>query len=61
MIRREGRVDNPHIETSSGGATAGRRTGEVRAWERQLLVAAFIVVLMLGAIGGVNALISMFP
>ena len=61
MIRREGRVDNPHIEASSSEAAAGRRTGEVRAWERQLLVAAIIGVLMLGAIAGVNGLISMFP
>lgn len=61
MIRREGRVDNPHIETSSGGAAAGRRTGEVRNWERQLLVLAVIAALMLGAIAGVNGLTSMFP
>jgi len=61
MIRREGRVDNPHIEASSGEVTAGRRTGEVRAWERQMFVAVIIGVLMLGAIAGVNGLIAMFP
>lgn len=61
MIRREGRVDNPHIEASSGGAAAGRRTGEVRAWERPLLVLAIIAALMLGAIAGLNGLTSLFP
>jgi hypothetical protein len=61
VIRREGRVDNPHIEPSSGGAAAGRRTGEVRSFERQLFVAAVIGALMLGAIAGVNGLIAMFP
>ena len=61
MIRREGRVDNPHIEASSSGAGAGRRTGEVRGLERQVFIAAVIGALMLGAIAGVNGLISMFP
>ena len=61
MIRREGRVDNPHIEASSSGAAAGRRTGEVRPWERQMLVLAVIAALMLGAVAGVNGLTSMFP
>jgi hypothetical protein len=54
-------VDNPHIEASAGGATAGRRTGEVRTWERQLLVLAVIAALMLGTIARVNGLTSMFP
>lgn len=61
MIRREGRVDNPHIEPSSDGTATRRRTGEVRAWERQLFVAVIIGVLMIGAIAGVNGLIAMFP
>ena len=60
MIRREGRVDNPHIEPSSSGTATSRRTGEVRGFERQLLVLAVILVLMLGAIFGVNGLTSMF-
>jgi hypothetical protein len=58
MIRREGRVDN-HIEPSSVGATTSRRTGEVRGFERQVFVLAVIIVLMLGAIYGVNGLTSL--
>ena len=60
MIRREGRLDHPHLETGTRGHER-RGSVTVRNWERPVLVAAVIVILMLGVIAGMNGLIALFP
>lgn len=58
MIRREGRLDN--LPTDVGRAPPGR-SPLIVSWERPLMVAALIAILVLGGIFGMKTLISMFP
>ena len=60
MIRREGRMDNPQVETGTKGLEVPR-TVVVRNWERPVLVLAVVAILVLGGIAGLNSLMSLFP
>lgn len=59
MIRREGRMENPHIETGKGLEVP--HTVVVRNWERPIFVLALIAILVLGGIAGLNGLMALFP
>ena len=57
MIRREGRLDNPVDDTR---AHESRRDHVVmRNWERPVMIAAVIAILVLGGIGGLNSLMAL--
>jgi hypothetical protein len=57
MIRREGRLDNPVDDTRA--KRAGRDRVVIRNWERPVMIAAVIVILVLGGIGGLNSLMGL--
>lgn len=60
MIRREGRMDNPQVDTGRGSLEVPR-TVVVRNWEKPIFVLALIVILVLGGIAGLNSLMALFP
>ena len=60
MIRREGRLDNPVDDTRTKLSRAEKRDPVIiRNWERPVMIAAVIAILVLGGIGGLNSLMAL--
>ena len=60
MIRREGRLDSAQPDTRTRARNSTRDPIVIRNWERPILVAAVIAILVLGGIGGLNSLVGLF-
>ena len=60
MQRREGRMAHPELEAAPGARHPPLTITPTRNWERWLFVLALIAILMLGAVGGLNALIGIY-
>jgi hypothetical protein len=61
MIRREGRVDHPEVAEATHDHGPRHRAPVHRNWEGPAIVLVGIVVLMVGAIAGMNTIISQLP
>ena len=59
MIRREGRLDNLPVEGRKKPGQEGRDHVVVRNWEQPIFVLALIIILVLGAIAGLNSLAAL--
>ena len=59
MIRREGRLDNPVDDTRTRAHETRRDPVVIRNWERPVMIAALIAILVLGGIGGLNSLMAL--
>jgi hypothetical protein len=60
MQRREGRMAAPEAETPTRGRLSYTPVSSVRTVERAIFLVALVAILMLGAIGGLNALIGIY-
>jgi hypothetical protein len=61
MIRREGRVGPPRPETETEDRGTRRPVRDRPEWERAAVVAVAVVILIVGAIAGMNTIIAQLP
>jgi len=60
MQRREGRMAHPEMEAPGAQRLPPARIQPIRNWETWFFVLALVAILMLGVIGGLNALIGIY-
>jgi len=60
MFRREGRLSHPEIDAGTHEHDDRRHTAS-RHWERWIVVVVAVVLMMYGAVHGLNWVVSLFP
>ncbi len=59
MFRREGRLSHPETDAGTHDHDAGRQT--FQHWERWVVVIVAVAFLIVGAVHGLNWVVSLFP
>ncbi len=61
MLHREGRISEPQPEVEPHHHAPASETSSFRNWEASAVVIIAVVLLITGAVAGVNWMLSLFP